>query len=143
VSVQNGFNQTISVSITGLPTGVTSSPASLFSMISAGQTVILAVASSAALGSSTIAFNASSGSLTSSAQASISVTQGPPGFPNDRTSFVRTDDTPLAVVYDAVHQLIFASALHLNCVQVIFFASQQIIKSIPVPAAMGLSLSAD
>lgn len=143
VNAQNGFNQSINVSLTGLPSGVTSSPASSFSMTTAGQAVTLTASSSAPLGSSTITFNASSGDLKSSAQASVSVTQGPPGLANDRTSFVRTDDTPLAVVYDSVHQLVFASALHLNCVDVISRVTQHVLQCIPVPAPMGLSLSAD
>lgn len=61
----------------------------------------------------------------------------------NRTSFVRTDDTPQAVAYDPVHRLIFASAPHLNCVDVISLATQRVIKCIPVSGASGLSLSAD
>ena len=143
VNAVNGFNQAIEVSVTGLPSGVTSSPASPFSMTISGQSVTLTASSSAALGSSAVTFNGSSGGLKSSTQATISVTQGPPGLSNDRTSFVRTDDTPLAVVYDPVHQLIFASALHLNCVDVISVATSQITSCVPVSGALGLSLSAD
>ncbi len=139
----NGFDQSVSVSVTGLPTGVTLNPASPFTISSSGQSVTLTVSNTATLGSSTISFDASSGALTSSAQASISVTQGPPGLPDDRTTFVRTDDTPLAVVYDSVHQQIFASALHLNCVDVISLATQQVVQCIPVSGALGLSLSTD
>ncbi|OLB27170.1 MAG: hypothetical protein DMG42_12100 [Acidobacteria bacterium] len=88
-------------------------------------------------------FKGSSGGLNSSSQATITVTQGPPGLPNNRTSFVRTDDTPMAVVYDQVHQLIFASAIDLNCVDVIPVTTQQVVKCIPVSGALGLSLSTD
>jgi hypothetical protein len=143
VSAVSGFNQAIQVSVTGLPNGVTSSPASPFSMTISGQPVTLAAASSASIGSSTVKFNATSGSLSSSAQAQISVVQELPGLSNNRTSFVRTDDTPGAVLYDPVHQLIFASALDLNCVDVIPLATQQVAQCIPVSGALGLSLSAD
>jgi IPT/TIG domain-containing protein len=143
VSAVNGFNQAIQVSVTGLPNGVTSSPASPFPMTISGQSVTLAAASSASIGSSTVKFNATSGSLSSSAQAQISVLQGPPGLPDNRTSLVRTDDTPSAVLYDPVHQLIFASAVDLNCVDVIPLATQQVAQCIPVSGALGLSLSAD
>ena len=64
-------------------------------------------------------------------------------LPNSRTSFVRTDDTPLTVAYDPVHNLLFASALHLNCVDVISPATAQVIECIPVSGALGVSLSAD
>jgi hypothetical protein len=143
VNALNGFNQTIEVSVAGLPSGVTSFPTSPFSMTTSGQSVIMTASSSAALGSSTVTFNAASGILDSSTQATISVTQGTSSPATNRTSFVRTDDTPQAVVYDPVHKLIFASALDLNCVDVIPMASQQVIQCIPVSGALGLSLSAD
>ncbi|MGA2814127.1 MAG: hypothetical protein ABSG16_22225, partial [Candidatus Acidiferrum sp.] len=114
-----------------------------FSMSTSGESVTLTVSSSAALGSSTVTFNATSDSLEASAQAIISVTQGASGPATNRTSFVRTDDTPQSVVYDPVHKLIFASALDLNCVAVIPMASQQVTQCIPVSGALGLSLSAD
>src|SRR5437870_6224690 len=49
----------------------------------------------------------------------------------------------MAVVYDQVHQLIFASAIDLNCVDVIPVTTQQVVKCIPVSGALGLSLSTD
>src|SRR2546429_1422279 len=97
-------------------------------MTTGGQSVTLTASSTAALGASTVIFKGSSGGLNSSSQATITVTQGPPGLPNNRTSFVRTDDTPMAVVYDQVHQLIFASAIDLNCVDVIPVTTQQVVK---------------
>jgi hypothetical protein len=143
VNALNGFDQAIDVSVAGLPIGVTSSPASPFSMSDSRQLVTLMASSAAALGSFTVTFNASSGSLNSSAQTTVSVAQGAPGFPNNRTSFVRMDDTPGAIVYDAAHQLIFASAPELNCVDVIPLATEQVSECIPVSGAFGLSLSAD
>jgi hypothetical protein len=89
----------------------------------------------------------SSSSSTSSSTGTPSTggnsAQVPPGLPQDRTTFVRTDDTPLSVVYDPVHNLVFASALHLNCVDVISPVTAQVIKSIPVSGPLGLSLSTD
>ena len=112
-------------------------------MTTSGESITLAASSSAALGSSTLTFNATSGSLQSSAQATISITQGASGPSANRTTQVRTDDTPQAVVYDPVHKLIFASALDLNCVDVIPMATQLVTQCIPVSGALGLSLSAD
>lgn len=143
VNESNGFNQSVSVSITGLPNGVTSAPASPFTVTSSGQAVTLTVSASAQLGASTLEFEASGAGLSSQAQTSLSVTQGPPGLPNDRTTLIRTDDTPLAIVYDAAHQQLFASALHLNCVDVISLATQEVVQCIPVSGALGLSLSSD
>lgn len=141
VIATGGFSQTISVIVTDLPTGVIATPASPFSITTSGQQITLTASASAPLGTTTIGFTGTSGNLTSFASETLKVSPVPPGLPNNRTSFVRTDDTPLAIVYDPVHQLIFASALHLNCVQVISPLSQQVIKSIPVPAPVGLSFS--
>jgi len=143
VTESNGFNQSITVSMTGLPNGVTSAPASPFTVTSSGQAVTLTVSASAELETSTLEFEASGGGLNSSAQTSLSVTQAPPGLPDDRTAFIRTDDTPLAIVYDPAHQQLFASALHLNCVDVISLVTHEVVQCIPVSGAFGLSLSTD
>lgn len=125
VGPENGFSGTITVTLSGLPSGVTSNPLSPFTIGTSGGTVNLAVAAGTTLGSSNLTFTAVSGSLQRQYAVSLVVTQGPPGMPNDRTTFVRTDDWPLALAYDPVHQLIFASALHLNCVGVISLATEQ------------------
>ena len=90
-----------------------------------------------------LALLGTSGSVQSSARVSLSVVPPQPGSPNNRTDFVRTDDTPLAVVYDPVHKQVFSSALHLNCVDVISLATASVVKCVPVSGALGLSLSAD
>jgi hypothetical protein len=248
VTPANGFNSSITVILTGLPDGVTSSPASPFMMTTAGLNITLSASSRAVQGTVTLMFQATSGMLNSSASASLlvapfasfkmgelggplvvrdgnSISQlfttvsgpgatdfslqfsvsglpsgvtgtvspnpAPPNtqmtltvsasanapsaqdatitvtaqrasdgmessslvflsvaaqvgdLPNSRTAFVRTDDTPLSIAYDPVHNLIFASALHLNCVDVISPATAQVIKCIPVTGALGVSLSAD
>lgn len=75
----NGFGGTISVSLAGLPSGVTASPSS-FSLSGYGtQQVQLSAASTAGAGNSTITVSGSSGTLSSSAQFQLTVT-GPPGI---------------------------------------------------------------
>jgi hypothetical protein len=64
-------------------------------------------------------------------------------LPSSRTEFVRTDDTPSSIVYDPVHNLVFACDPHLSRVDVVSPASRQIVKSIPLPGAQELSLSVD
>jgi hypothetical protein len=46
-------------------------------------------------------------------------------------------------VYDPAHQQLFASALHLNCVDVISLVTEEVVQCIPVSGALGLSLSSD
>ncbi len=68
----------------------------------------------------------------------------PPGnLPGNRTNFVRTDDTPSSIVYDSIHNQIFAALPDLASVSVISPVTNQVIKNIPVPDAQGLSLSPD
>jgi len=244
-----GFSGTVTVTLSGLPTGVTTSPASPFTLPAAGLALTLTAGSNVANGTYTLSFQATSGSLTSSATASLSVQtsasfslalffsdltvrQGgsvtatfnmvpgpgstnfsvnlsvsglPPGvtagfsqnplptgvaqpsvtltaasaaalaqsitvnlvatrtddgatatapfflnvaqpagaLPGNRTTFVSTDDTPSSIVYDAVHNQIFAALPDLSHVDVISPATGQIIKNIAVPDARGLSLTPD
>ena len=76
ISVQgeNGFDQTVSVSLSGLPSGVTTSPA-LPVMVSAGsnQTITLTAASNTTIGVQSISVQATSGTLNHSASFSLSV----------------------------------------------------------------------
>src|SRR5580700_4506249 len=70
----NSFSGTVSVSISGLPEGVTSLPASPFNVTPAApQTVTLTASNSAALGTFPISFQGTSGALQHSAPASLQV----------------------------------------------------------------------
>jgi 6-phosphogluconolactonase (cycloisomerase 2 family) len=76
VSVQaiNGFNQAVSVSVTGLPTGVTTAPSTPFSM-SAGnsQMVVLSATTGIQPSLQQVSFQAASGTLSHSSTISLSV----------------------------------------------------------------------
>jgi DNA-binding beta-propeller fold protein YncE len=139
----NGFSGPISVTINGLPSGVTASPSSPFTLAGTAQTIALKASSTAQQGSSALTFEGTSGTLSAMTKLSLLVPPPQPGTPNNRSDFVRTDDTPLAIVYDPKHDLVFASALHLNCVSVISVATASLTKCIPVSGPLGLSLSAD
>jgi len=68
----------------------------------------------------------------------------PPGsLPNNRTDYLRTDDTPQSIVYDATNQQIFSSDHLLNRVDVVSTGSRQIVKSIPVMSPRGMALTLD
>jgi glycosidase len=74
----NGFAGTITVSITGLPTGVSSSPSSPFSL-SAGnsQQVTFTVGLAVPRGNYTVSFSGTSGSLSNSANLALTVSGAP------------------------------------------------------------------
>jgi hypothetical protein len=69
----NGFTGTASVALSGLPTGVTATPASLSLTPGVAQTTTLTAANSAPTGSANVAFTATSGSLTHSATLAVTV----------------------------------------------------------------------
>lgn len=71
-SALNGFNSSVSVVISGLPAGTTTSPASPFSVHSGNtQDVTFTVPVKASAGASTITFTASSGTLTHATTLSL------------------------------------------------------------------------
>jgi hypothetical protein len=69
----NGFAGTVNVSISGLPSGVTASPASPFTLPTSGLAVTLTAGSNVANGNYALAFDATSGSLSSSSSVSLVV----------------------------------------------------------------------
>jgi hypothetical protein len=70
----NGFSGTASVALSGLPTGVTASPATVSLTPGTPQSITLTAANSAQAGSASVVFTATSGSLTHSATLTLSVT---------------------------------------------------------------------
>jgi len=74
VSPLNSFNGSVSVSISGLPSGVTTSPAVPFNMApGASQSVTFLAANSATLGPVNLTFSGTSGNLSHTAGATMSV----------------------------------------------------------------------
>jgi hypothetical protein len=77
----NGFTGSVTVAISGLPTGVTASPASLTLSPGAAQTITLTAGATAAAGTSTVTFTGTSGTLSHTATLSLTVSvPAPPDF---------------------------------------------------------------
>ena len=78
-TVSGGFNNAVSLSASGLPTGVTASfsPASIAAPGSGSSTLTLSVASTATPGTSSITVTGAGGGLTQSATISLTVTAAP------------------------------------------------------------------
>lgn len=75
----NGFSSTVAIAISGLPSGVTASPASLSLTSGTAQSVTLTASSGAAAGSTTVTFTGTSGSLSHTATLALTVqAQAPP-----------------------------------------------------------------
>jgi hypothetical protein len=144
-SSDSGFS--IQFSLQNLPAGVSGSISPNPSPPNTTETLTISASASASVTQNSMTINVVGLNTTNQSQSStsfrLSVAPAPLVMANDRTTYVRMDDSPLGLVYDPVHQLIFASAVDLNCVDVISPATAKIIKCIPVSGAAGLSLSAD
>ena len=74
----NGFNAPVAVSLTGLPTGVTASPAALTLAPGAAQSITLIASGSAAAGSSILTLTGVSGAITHAVAVALTVNAAPP-----------------------------------------------------------------
>ena len=74
----NSFTGTVSLAITGLPTGVTASPTTLSLTPGTSQNITLTASSTAATGSKTLTFTGTSGSLNHSATLALTVSAAAP-----------------------------------------------------------------
>ncbi len=77
----NGFTGTIQASVTGLPAGVTASPATLSLTTGAPQQISFSAAASAAASSATASIGATSGTLSHTVPITIAVTAAAPAPP--------------------------------------------------------------
>jgi len=144
----------VSYSVTGLPAGISATidpnPVPPNPVPSQGTpnfaTLTLTAASDAPIVQDspfTVVAQRTSDGVQSSQLLSLTIQPRAGTVPNDRTTFARMEDTPPAVVYDSTHQMIFASAPSLNCVDAISPVTAQVIQCIPVSAPTSLSLSPD
>jgi hypothetical protein len=73
-TAEGTFNSNVSVALTGLPAGVTASPATLTLKPGVGQNIILTASSIAAAGTTTVTFTGTSGTLSHASSVSLTVT---------------------------------------------------------------------
>ena len=153
VAQVNTYTTSVNISVSGLPTGVTASPATFSLTPGTQQAVTLSAAASVSIGTATITFLGTSGSLSHSAQASLSVIVPPVtgAHPPIRTRYLRTnsfydvtnlqDAPPHFTVYDARHRQFFVSNPYMNEIDVFDAASETPKKAISVSLAGGIDIS--
>lgn len=73
----NGFSGSVAVAFTGLPSGVTASPATVTLTPGKAQYVILTASSQAAVGAATVTLSGTSGSITHTSSIALTVAPGP------------------------------------------------------------------
>jgi hypothetical protein len=154
VNPLNGFSENVQVTVTGLPAGVTTNPASPFGIAAGSNTsVIFGAAANASTGTFPIVAQGVSGSLTHTQNFSLNVQSGTAAT-LPRSSYARTDATPAAdallgephhrhIVYDSAHKQVFVANRAMNRVEVFSSASQSRVAQISIPGASSADLSAD
>ena len=150
----NGFTGSVQVTLSGAPAGVTSNPASPFS-VTTGQPVpvIIGASPTAAAGQFTISAQATSGSLSHSAPLSLTIQSGVVlNLP--RSAFLRNYtvapvDAPSGesrrrqIVYDSAGKRLFVANPAMNRVEVYADANPGLQSAIDAPGASSVDLSGD
>lgn len=154
VNPLNGFNGSVQITLTGLPAGVVSNPASPFSVAAdSSSSVLFSAAASAATGTFTTMATGVSGSLSHPASLGIIIQAGvAANLP--RTTFARTDSTPALddpaseprhrhIALDPAHQLVFVANRAMNRVEIFSSTTAARVGQVSVPGASSADLSAD
>jgi hypothetical protein len=135
ISSKNGFAASVQITLTNLPAGVTSNPASPFTVAAGANTsVIFGAAIATATGNSTITAQAASGSLSHSATFALAI-QASVLANLPRTAYARTDATSPAddppaephhrhIVYDPANHHVFVANRAMNRVEVFSTSNQ-------------------
>lgn len=151
VAVVDGFSSSVSVQVSGLPAGVTASPAVFNVAPGATQNVLLSASQSASVTTTTATFTGTSDSISHAASVSVSVSQETVESLPTRTRYVRTDATTEYFLSLNTHWEIFNSATsrffvtdpYGNHVFVFDSATETEIGSIVVPGAYGIDQTPD
>jgi hypothetical protein len=135
---QNGFTGTVSVTMTGTLAGVTVSPNSLSITSSSPGSFTLSASQTAEVSQHSVSVNGVSGSLTFDKPVQVTVTgTGPPD------PFHSVGGSMVHGFYDETRQLLFATNLGLNELDVISGQDFSIQARVPVPQPLGIDQMAD
>jgi IPT/TIG domain-containing protein len=154
VTAENGFSGSVQVKLMGLPAGVTTNPASPFTVAAGGQTpVIFGAAANVPTGNIAISAQGTSGALSHTDPFTLMVESA--ALPAvARTTYVRTDSTAALdnptgefhhrhIVYDAVHGQVFVANRTMNRVEVFSSTTQTRTAQIAVPGVSSVDISQD
>jgi hypothetical protein len=151
VTATNGFTSSVEIGLTGVPSGVTVSPAS--PQLAPGQSVQLTIAAAPYFSPSTSSFTltASGYGISHKATISLAVTPYPGNITLPRTRYTRTDAaTPYFlwpnsnwILYDAPTNRFFVTDMSTNQIMALDAATQTQVGTITVPGAYGIDETPD
>jgi len=154
VNSLNGFSGSVQVTLGTLPVGVTSNPASPFTVAAgASVPVFFGAAANASTGNFNVSAQGTSGGLTHSAPLTLTV-QGAAGSPLPRTTYARTDSTSGAddsfgephhrhIAYEPANKHVVVANRAVNRVEVFSTADQTSVAQISIPGASSADVSGD
>lgn len=140
----NGFSSSVSVQISGLPTGVTASSSAFTLTAGSPQTVTFSAASGDEATTAAVTFTGTSGSLTHTINLNLQVSARP--FPGDlfmRLPGAEIGRPTLAGAYDEVLKEVFYSDVNANSVEVYSTVDGHKVGEVSIPSPAGLEFSAD
>lgn len=149
-AAMNGFSSQVSVQVSGLPAGVTASPASVSLTPGAAQQVTFSAGSAAGNVTATVTFAGTSGSVSHNAILSVAVT-GVARTLSTRTRYVRTDAVTEYYLWLNTHWVVYHQATarffvtdpFSNQIFVLDGSSQKVITQIAVPGAFAIDDTPD
>ena len=154
ITPSDSFSGPVQVTLSSLPSGVVSNPASPFNVTAASPiSLLFSAAANASTGSATIVATGTSGSLSHAASLSLTVQPGVVAT-LPRTTFARTDSVPALddpvgephhnhLVYDSAHQLLFVANRAMNRVEVFSTTTFSRVAQISIPGASSADISPD
>jgi IPT/TIG domain len=154
VNPVNGFSGAVQITLNALPAGVTSNPASPFSITAGASTaVVFGASAGATTGNFTISVQGASGALSHSAGLAVAIHSGV-NSALPRSAYARTDsnaasDDPFGephhrhIACDPANKHVFIANRAMNRVEVFSTTSQTRVAQIYVPGASSADLSAD
>jgi hypothetical protein len=138
VAAQSGFAGTVSVTVTGLPSGVTASPSSLSVTSGTPVSFTLSAAGTAPIAQQTITVKGTSGNLTADASLQLTINGAPISDP-----FHLVGGIIVHGFYDESRQLLFVTNPGLNELDVLSGQDLSIEARVPVPQPWGIDQMAD
>jgi hypothetical protein len=147
LSSAGNSNFSVNFSISGLPAGVQASfglnpfpfgqPATSLSLTSSSN------AGLANYSTVTVSATRTADGVVETATFLLNVTPPVGALADNRVNFIRTDGTPAAAVYDAIHNVVYSANTAFNRVDVISPQSGAVTRSIPAPTPAALALTPD
>jgi len=155
VYLLNPLSGNVSISVSGLPAGVTASPSTSSVAVGSSEQIVITAAASVRPTSASITFQGTDGSLSHSTQVTIDVVAPvTAAHAPIRTRFLRTDNyfnaialtetlqpTKQFTTYDEVHRQFFVSNPYANEINVFDAATQLQTGQIVVPQPWGIDIS--